>query len=404
MRALVALAMLGVFSGRFAHAVLIPQQESPSAVAGSSSNRAVGKVKAVTGTVITLTTDAGADIRVQVGTAARLLLVEPGQKDLKGAAPVQLQEIQPGDRLLVRGDASAEGTSMVASTIVLMKATDVSAKQERDREDWKQRGVGGLVSTVDAASQTITIAVPGFGGNKAIKIEVTKNTIVRRYAPDSVKFDDARSATLEEVKAGDQLRARGDRSAEGGEMGAQEIVFGTFRNMTGTVVSTNAAKSTLTVSDLATKKPVVLTITADSQLRKLLPMIAQRIAMRLKGGTTENGASDAGTSGPPGMAARNGGPPGGEGGNGRAGGLPDFQQMLSRMPAVALNELQKGDAVMLVTTEGSANVPPKAVTLLTGVEPILTASPDSGRAAMLLSPWNLGGAGGAGDAGGLANP
>jgi hypothetical protein len=360
----------------------------------------VGKVKAVAGNVITLTTDAGADISIQPGDAARILRVEPGQKDLKTAAPIQLQEIQAGDRLLVRGDLSADGKSMMASTIVLMKAADVSAQQEREREDWKQRGVGGLVTAVDAASQTITISVPGFGGNKPVKISVTKNAILRRYAPDSIKFDDARLATLAEVKAGDQLRARGERNADRSELAAQEIVFGTFHNIAGTVVSADAAKGTLTVTDLATKKPVVLSVSADSQLRKLPPMVAQRIAMRLKG-APENGVPGAGSPGQPGTVAPNGGSPAGEGGNGRAGGAPDFQQMLSRMPAVALGDLQKGDAVMMVTTEGSADAAPKAVTLLTGVEPILTASPDSGRAAMLLSPWNLGGAG---DAGGGANP
>jgi hypothetical protein len=69
---------------------------------------------------------------------------------------------------------------------------------------------------------------------------------------------------------------------------------------------------------------------------------------------------------------------------------------LSRMPSVALTDLQKDTAVMVVATEGSDSTEPTAITLLTGVEPILTAAPDKGRAAMLLSPWNLGG----GDAGG----
>ncbi len=73
--------------------------------------------------------------------------------------------------------------------------------------------------------------------------------------------------------------------------------------------------------------------------------------------------------------------------------------MLNRMPAVTLADLQKGDAIMIVTTEGSANSQPTAITLLSGVEPILSASPDSNRAAMLLSPWNLGGGGGEAAAG-----
>jgi len=56
--------------------------------------------------------------------------------------------------------------------------------------------------------------------------------------------------------------------------------------------------------------------------------------------------------------------------------------------------LQKGDAVMLVTTEGSADSPLNVITLLTGVEPILTAAPNGQGAAMLLSPWSLGSSGG----------
>jgi hypothetical protein len=68
--------------------------------------------------------------------------------------------------------------------------------------------------------------------------------------------------------------------------------------------------------------------------------------------------------------------------------------MLSRLPAVTLADLQKGDAVMVVTMQGSATSGLNAITLLTGVEPILTASPSGEGAAMLLSPWNLGSSGG----------
>jgi hypothetical protein len=62
--------------------------------------------------------------------------------------------------------------------------------------------------------------------------------------------------------------------------------------------------------------------------------------------------------------------------------------MLARMPAITIADLQKGDAVMIVATEGNAASQPTAITLLSGVEPILTAAPD--QAAMSLSPWSLG--------------
>ena len=151
----------------------------------------------------------------------------------------------------------------------------------REREDWQKRGIGGRVSAMDPAAGTITVATNGTNGNKNVTVHVSKSTIVRRYAPDSVKFDDATLATVDEIKADDQLRARGDRS--GSDLNAEEIVAGTFRNIAGTVVSTDAAKNELTVMNLATKKSVTVKIRSDSQLHKLPPMMAQGMAMRLKG-------------------------------------------------------------------------------------------------------------------------
>jgi len=86
---------------------------------------------------------------------------------------------------------------------------------------------------------------------------------------------------------------------------------------------------------------------------------------------------------------------GGAGGSGRpgGGGSADLQQMISRMPAALLADLQKGDAVMVVATEGGASGVSTVITLLGGVEPILEASPKSG-ASTILSPWSLSGGGG----------
>ena len=382
----------------FASVSLVPlsygiSDQAPEPAASPSSAVAVkpvGVVKAISGNVITLATDAGQTVNIIVQDSARLVRISPGQKDLKDAAPIQLQDVQVGDRILARGKPSDDGKSVEASSIVLMKESDVAAKQERDREDWQKRGVGGLVSKVDAASGTITLAAPVIGDAKPITIHVSKSTVIRRYSPDSVKFDDATPGTIDQVNVGDQLRARGVRSADGTELSADEVVSGTFRNVAGLVISSDAASNSVTVTDLATKKPLTLRITADSQLRKLPPMVAQRIASRLRGGSAD-GASGAPASGgsPPGST----GQPrqGGNGGGAHSSGSPDFQQMLKRMPAVTIADLQKGDAVMIVTTQGSASTQPTAITLLSGVEPILSASPNSNRAAMLLSPWNLGG-------------
>jgi hypothetical protein len=374
------------------------QEAQPSPSAGSAA-KPVGTVTALSGNVVTLTTDAGSTVKVIVQDSTRLVRIAPGQKDLKDATPIQLQELQVGDRILARGQSSDDGKSVMASSVIVMKESDVTAKQEHDREDWQKRGVGGLVSKVDAGNGVITLSAPAGSETKQVTIHISKNTVVRRYSPDSVKFDDAKPGTLAQINAGDQLRARGARSADGNELAAQEIVSGTFRNIAGMVASTDAGNNTISVVDLATKKPVTLRIAADSQLRKLPLAVAQRVALRLRGESQEGAPGTSPADGGPSVTKAGQNAPTGNAGGARPGGAPDFQQMLKRMPAVALAELQKGDAVMIVATLGTASTQPTAITLLTGVEPLLSASPNSNRAAMLLSPWNLGGGGAGADAG-----
>jgi hypothetical protein len=72
--------------------------------------------------------------------------------------------------------------------------------------------------------------------------------------------------------------------------------------------------------------------------------------------------------------------------------------MLSRLPTETVGDLKAGEAVMIVASE-TGNATLTAVTMLSGVEPILAASP-SGSPEMTLSPWNMGGGGAAADAGG----
>jgi hypothetical protein len=366
--------------------------------------RRIGAIKAMQGNTITLAPDSGPDVAVTVQPSARILRIAPGERDLKNATPVQLQDLQVGDRVRVRGQASADGASIAALEVIVIPHSDLDARHEQERQDWQKRGLGGLVSAVDPATGTVTISITSLGGKKNVAVQTSKNTVFRRYAPDSVKFDDAKPSVLQEIQPGDQLRARGDRSADGSELTAEEIVTGTFRNVAGLVNSVDASAGTISVQDLLSKKAVQVRITSESQLHKLPPEMAQRIAMRLKGGappgtggtassSTSGSAPVAGNGAQPG--ARSGGmnSGGGEMGGGgmRQGGAPDFQQMLSRMPAVTIADLHKGDAVLIVTTQGTATGGGTAITLLSGVEPILQAAPN-GSQAMMLAPWSLGGA------------
>ncbi|MBS1842540.1 MAG: hypothetical protein JSS69_09470 [Acidobacteria bacterium] len=392
-----------------------PQASSGQSALMPATAKALGTVTALSDRTITVKTDAGAELIVSVSDATKFLQLKPGQTSLKDATPLTFADLKAGDRVLVRGVSGGDGKSMQATSVIAMKQADIADKQAHERAEWAQHSVGGLVKNVDAATGTITISTNAAGAQKDVTVHTSKQTILRRYAPDSIKFDDAKPAPINEIKPGDQLRARGQRTADGGELSANEIVSGTFRSIAGILVSSDSATGTITVTDLATKQPVTLHVTRDSQLRKLQPFLAQGIAARLKdapagGAVGPNGAPSSLSAAKPGTGTAVGGNgtgmgPGGSGpgagmgagqGPGQGGGRGDFQQMLARMPAATIPDFVKGDALMIVATEGSASTPSTIITLLGGVEPILQvsskATPD-----MILSPWSLGGGGG-GDA------
>src|SRR5271166_2203242 len=299
------------------------QQAAPPA---TSKIKAVGTIKSISNNTVTLTTDSGAEVTVAIQPSTRLLRMAPGQTDLKQATAIQAQDLQVGDRLLAGGTSADGGKSVTATTAVVMTKADVAAKQEHDREDWQKRGVGGVVKAVDAGAGAITISTGALGATP-LAIHLSQTTIIRRYAPDSVKFDDAKPGTLDQIKPGDQLRARGTKNTDGTELTAEEIVSGTFRNVAGLVAATDPGAGTVTLTDLITKRPVTMKITSDSQLRKLPPMMAQRIAMRLKGDTGTGPQVAGATTGSP-TSPRTSETPGGAGAGFRPGGPPDFQQML----------------------------------------------------------------------------
>ncbi|HXN20206.1 MAG TPA: hypothetical protein VN875_17855 [Candidatus Binatus sp.] len=367
----------------------------------SAIQKQVGAIKSIVGTTVTITTDSAATASVNVTPATKIVRVEPGQTDLKNAVPLELKDLQVGDRVFIRWKASDTAQPVSAIGIIVMKRADVDAKQQHEREDWQKRSVGGLVTTVDPATKTMTLSVTTTGGKKSITINTTPKTVFRRYAPDSVKFDEAKVSSLDRIMPGDQLRALGARNADGTAVDAEVVVTGSFRNIAGTIISVDPASNTITVNDLIAKKPVAVKVSDQTQLRKLAPEVAQRIAFRLKaaaGGATQSGDASADASNgnrAPGSGASAStspnAPQGGPGGAGRSGGgQADLQQILNRMPASSLADFQKGDVVMVVSTEGTESGGGTAITVVGGVDPILAASPSASQA-MTLSPWSLGG-------------
>lgn len=376
----VTLSLMGTLLGPFVLA------QAPAAA--TAATRQIGTVKAISGASITLTTDAGPQVVIDVAEGARVLQLAPGSTDLKTAQTITLADIANGDRVLVTGKAGETAGTFAASRVILMKSGDIAQKHEMEQADWQKHGTGGIVSSIDAGAGALTVAA----GAKKIQVNTSSNTKFRRYSGDSVKFEDAIPSTLAQIQPGDQLRVRGAKSDDGSSIQAEEVVSGSFKNLAGVIATLDAANGTLTLKDLATKKMVTVKVTPNSSVRALPPQAAAMFAARARGGAGAAGGGRAGEGGGEGSARGSGGQGSGVGagaGSGRSAG-GDLSQMVNKLPAGAVSDLKVGDAVMIVASQadpGSSTV--TAVTLLSGVEPILAAT-GGGTPAMTLSPWTVG--------------
>src|SRR5690606_13109977 len=169
--------------------------------------------------------------------------------------------------------------SIPATRIIVMTRSELENKQASDPADWNRRGLFGVVTAVDASARTVTVnvrsGVPGQSASRPVNVQLKESTVVRRYAPDSGNFSESQLSELTEVKVGDQLRARGEKSSDGTSLTAEEIISGLFHNIASTVISVDPQSQTLKVTDLDTKKPIVVKLNPDSVLKKMQPMMAQ---------------------------------------------------------------------------------------------------------------------------------
>ena len=375
----------GVFIALLALVATIAMQTS-FVRAQTAAQRFVGTITAIAGDTLTIKTDAGEVHQVAVPSSAVIKQLAPGQRDLSSAQDIKASDLAIGDRVLVKLDPNATGTPAQALQVVAMKQTDIAQQQQKQREDWQRNGADGLVKSVDPANNVVVITKGVGPALRTIMVHITKDTKLLRYAPNSIRFADARPAPLEAIQVGDQLHVRGQKKEDGSEIAATEVVSGGFRNISGVVSSVDSGASTLIVKDLVTKKNVTIHITPDAEMRRLPEMMARMIAAAFKG---EAGGAAAHPQGGSGQAGNGSGTPGAGQGHRNGGGM---EQVLSRAPAVQLGDLKKGEAVMLVSTQGSTEV--TAIKLLVGVEPLLE-SPEASR--NLLANWSMGSGGAGGD-------
>ncbi len=317
---------------------------------------------------IIVKTDAGSLVTVSVADNTIYKKVQPGQTGLTGATDVTFAQLAEGDRIFARGKPAEDNKSVMARMVILMSKADIAKKQEDERAEWRRRGLLGVISALNPATKEITISTRSMAGVQAVVLPVTEKVEMKRYAPDSIKFADAKTSKFEDLQVGDQLRALGDKSADGNRFTAEQVVTGSFRTVAGVVTALDPATGEVKINDLQSKQPLTIVVKQDAVLRRFP---ADMAGMMMLGGGRPGGGGGASSQGqtattPAAGAAQSGTP--GAGGPSRGGGI---QEMLERLPTIAINDLKVGDTIMVSSTKGADAARLTAITLVTGADTLL---------------------------------
>ena len=369
----IALVFVGLLAGPAAHAQTAaaapaaPQTGDPSITA----NRALGEVKVIDSAAkqMIVKTDAGSLVTVVLSDTTVYMRVAPGETSLTNAARIAFTDVAEGDRVLALGKVSDDRKTVPARTVVVMTKADIAKKQEAERAEWKKRGVLGIITALKPETKEITISSRTLAGPQSLIIPVSDKVEMRRYAPDSIKFADAKPANFDDLKVGDQLRALGERVPDGAAFNAEKIVTGSFKTVAGVITAVDAATGEVKINELQTKQPLTIVIKQDAVLRKF-PAAGEMggmMMMRPGGG----GAGSGGPGGGQGTGPGAGQGSGSGGGPRMGGGGMNVQELLERLPTIALADVKVGDTIIVSSTKGADPSRLTAISLISGADTLL---------------------------------
>ena len=403
-RKVTILTRLLLFSAMAVNAALA-QDAAPKSV------RVIGEVTAADGASLTIKTDAGTSSTVVLDEKTVFQRIPPGETDVTKVTKIEMKDVGVGDRVRTRsrvGDGQKPGPAI---SVLVMSKADLAKKEEAEKLEWQRRGVSGTITAVNPNAKEATLSARVRGETKAVVVESSDKAQYRRYSPDSIRFSDAKPSAFADLKVGDQMRVLGEKNDDGTRIKPEMVVSGSFHNIAGTVTTIDAASGEIKINNLQTKKLVIVKVTADSTLKRVPQEMGFMLARMAQGGNTVPaagaGMGPGGPHGPPPGATAGGphgdsqgGPHGDPGGGPGTGMVPawrmgagggrggDFSSMVERMPVFSLSELKAGDAIIVASSVGPDPGRVTAITLLAGVEPLLTAPAGQANRQMNAS-WNF---------------
>jgi hypothetical protein len=359
-----------------------------------AAKHAIGEVKTIDAAAkqLTIQTDAGSTVTVSISDKTTYKKLAPGEKSLANATDVTFADVAAGDRIMARGTVSEDRKSVPALQVIVMTKGDLTKKHEAERLEWRRRGILGVITALKPETKEITISNRTMAGVQSVVIPVTDKTEMQRYAPDSIKFGDAKPSKFEELKVGDQLRALGDRTEDPLRFNPQRIVTGSFRTVGGVVTAVDPATGEIKINELEKKIPLTIVVKQDATLRRFPPaseLAAMMGAMRGGAGGPGAGGQGGGQGGggqaggqaqqgggqqPAGrpQGGPGGGGPGGPGGGGPGRGGFNINDMLERLPIISLADVKVGDTIIVSSTQGVDPTRLTAISLVSGADTLLT--------------------------------
>ncbi len=390
MRSLI-LTAITLITLALASSISLAQTTDPNITA----KHAIGEVKSIdaAGKQLSIRTDAGSVVTVSVTEKTIYKKLAPGETTLTSAADITFTDVAEGDRVWARGNVSEDRKSVPAAMVVVMTKGDLAKKQEAERLEWRRRGILGVITALKPDTKEITISNRTMAGVQSVVIPISDKTEMRRYAPDSIKFGDAKPSTFAELKVGDQLRALGDRTEDPLRFNPQKVVTGSFRTVGGVVTAVDPATGEIKVNELDKKTPLTIIIKQDAVLRSFPSDPSAMMGMgRGPGGGAPGTAPSGGQSAQSGQAQPGarpqvggpGGPSGPGGGPGGGRGGFNINDMLERLPVISVADVKVGDTIIVSSTQGVDPTRLTAISLVAGADRLLAMlapRPQPGQAA-----------------------
>jgi len=354
-------------------------QPSPAANAGISAYSVLGVVKSIDANArqLVVQTEGGAQVTVLLSDKTVYKRVPPGEKTLDKATDISLSDVGEGDHVFARGRVSADQKSVPAQQLIVMSKGDIAKKHESELAEWRRPGgVRGVIASLNPAMKEFSVSSRSLAGvQQTVVVSLSDKGDMKRYPPESIKFSDAKPSSFDELKTGDQVRAVGERSADGTHLTADKVLTDPHRIAGGTVTAIDVATGELKINDLQTKKPLIVMIKPGTILRRVPENMATMMGGAGPGGPGQGPGAGQGQPKAPGSqpAGQQGGAPGGSQGGGMrtGGGGMTMADLFERMPTISINDLKVGDTIIMSSAQGADPTRLTAFTIVTGVEPLL---------------------------------